>query len=526
MKSTGLHKILSYNIFNRHRFIVFLLLLSLFGCTYAGDKSENVRAPAVAGRFYPGSASELTIAVDDFLGRVPDQKIKGKLIALVSPHAGYVYSGQTAAYSFQLLKDKNIDTVILIGNSHNTLLDKGAVYTKGSFKTPLGNVPIDEKLAASLINKTDLLEKNTYPHKPEHSLEVELPFLQRTLKEFKFVPILLSGNFSMDECKRLGNAISEVLNELKLANKTILVCSTDMSHYPAWANANMCDGKALKAIEKFDPVYLKNVISDIMALRISNLACVFCGEEALYTTMYAAKNLGADTVKVLNYSNSGDISGDKSRVVGYGAIALLNSKEKNSVLGSSTRKKEGNVDEFKISEKNQKELLKIARESIKQYLTTRKLPKFDTKDPELSTPRAVFVTLNKNKRLRGCIGTTEPQAPLCEAVSQMAIAAAVQDYRFPKVTLDELDDIHIEISILSPMTRTKNPDDIIPHKHGVVVRSGMSRGGLFLPQVWEHFENKEDFMGELCSQKAGLSRNAWKDPATQLYIFTVFAFEE
>jgi AmmeMemoRadiSam system protein A len=181
--------------------------------------------------------------------------------------------------------------------------------------------------------------------------------------------------------------------------------------------------------------------------------------------------------------------------------------------------------EFSVSEKNRQELLKIARQSIADYLKTEKLTDFNVTDPALKTPAAVFVTLTVHGNLRGCIGTTDAREPLFEAVSHMAVAAAVEDYRFPPVTLDELNTIRLEISVLSPMEPVQSADEIKQNVHGVVVKRD-GRAGLFLPQVWEHFTSKDEFMDELCSQKAGLEPDAWKEPGTGLYVFTVFAFEE
>jgi AmmeMemoRadiSam system protein A len=183
------------------------------------------------------------------------------------------------------------------------------------------------------------------------------------------------------------------------------------------------------------------------------------------------------------------------------------------------------MQQFKINEKNQKELLSLARRSIENYLKTGKEPEYITADPLLNAPAAVFVTLTENKELRGCIGNTVAREPLFKAVIHMAIAAATEDPRFHKVSSSELKDVHIEISVLSPFERVSSPEEIKQNVHGVIVKRGM-RSGLFLPQVWEHFSNKEDFMGELCCQKAGIDPQAWKDPDTELYTFTVVAFEE
>lgn len=493
------------------------------GC---GQAEQDVRPTAVAGQFYPGGAQELQGMVDGFLANVPEQTVSGGVKAILVPHAGYVYSGQTAAYAFMLLKGAPVSTVVIIGNSHHFALDKGAVYTHGAFNTPLGDVKVNEALARRILAASPLLEQNDRAHAPEHSIEVELPFLQRTLGSFTVVPILMKGECGLSDCKSVGEAVASAIKGMGIEKSTLIVESSDMSHYPSWANANMNDSGALKALERFDPPLLQETIKGYMSAGTPNLVCVFCGEESLFTTMYAAKALGARNVQVLHYTNSGDVTNDRSRVVGYSAVAFTSPGEPKTYARITKRQEASmNNNEFSVTPKNQKVLLAMARRSIEQYLKTGKLQKLSVTDPELVKPGAVFVTLTKAGDLRGCIGTTEAHGPLYEAVNQLAVAAAVEDHRFSAVTLAELPTLHIEISVLSPMQRVRSAQEIQMPKHGVVVRRGF-RSGLFLPQVWEHFSTKDDFLSELCEQKAGLDRDAWKDPDTELYVFTVFAFEE
>ena len=184
------------------------------------------------------------------------------------------------------------------------------------------------------------------------------------------------------------------------------------------------------------------------------------------------------------------------------------------------------MSEFSISKGAQETLLKLAGKAIEEYLKNRKVVDFSADgNDEIVQPAAVFVTLTQNKNLRGCIGTIEPEYPLYEAVIRMSISAAFHDSRFFPLTLEELPKTKVEISVLSPMEKVKNPDEIIQNKHGALVQKN-GRSGLFLPQVWEHFDSKEDFMNELCTQKAGISQNCWKDGSAELFIFTVFSFEE
>lgn len=486
-------------------------------------EAKDIREPAVAGQFYTLNPKLLSLEISNYLRKVPPQKIDGKVIALMVPHAGYIYSGQTAAYSYKIISDvseKEFQTVIIIGNSHNYYLKKGAVYNKGRWRTPLGDVEIDEKLAEALLKNSNLLESNLIAHIPEHSLEVQLPFLQMTLKNFKIVPILLSGVFSLKDCEKLAMDIATAIKNS--GKKTLILASSDMSHFPTDRDARVVDLAALKAIESFNVEKLAANIDESMSKGYRNLSCVLCGQEAVYTTMYCAKLLGADKAVVLNYSNSSDVSGDKSRVVGYGAVAFVKTEVGSRKTEIRGQKQNG---EFMISEKNQKFLLELARKSITEYLSGKKSTTPTTDDPELTQPSSVFVTLTQNNRLRGCIGNPGVQKPLIEAVREMAIAAATEDPRFPKLTPQELKNTKIEISILSPMRRVKSADEIKQNIHGVVVRKGI-RSGLFLPQVWEHFSTKEEFLSELCWQKAGLEPAAWKDSSTELYVFTVFKFEE
>ncbi|MDI6640721.1 MAG: AmmeMemoRadiSam system protein B [Elusimicrobiota bacterium] len=497
---------------------IFLVLIMTGSACSKIDESREIRKPAVEGQFYPADKVELVQMIDNFIANVPKKKISDELLGIIVPHAGYVFSGQVAAYGFKLLEDAQPEIVILIGQSHYLRLSKAAVYDGGGFQTPLGIVPVDRDFVRELVKSSEMIESTNRVHQPEHSLEVELPFLQVVLKRpsphFKIVPILVS-QFSLEQCEQIATEIVNTIKKRK--SKVMFVISTDMSHYPEYKIANEVDSQALKSLEKYDPHLVEATSKKLLAKGYRNLSCVFCGEQAVITGMYATKLLGGDKIEIVKYANSGDVPvyGDKGRVVGYCAVAFL----------KTSKKEEKKMAEFLISPKNQKILLELARKTIKEYLQLKKILPYETFDSELTTPAAVFVTLHIDHQLRGCIGTTVPQLPLYQAVQQMAVAAAFEDYRFRPVSEDELKKIKIEISVLSPMTKVKTADEIKPNLHGVVVRRG-GRSGLFLPQVWEQIPKKEDFLSELCYQKAGLNPDAWQDSDTELYIFTVFAFEE
>jgi AmmeMemoRadiSam system protein B/AmmeMemoRadiSam system protein A len=482
------------------------------------------RQPAVAGQFYPAESTELKNTIKSYFDKIKDlPQPEGEILGLISPHAGYIFSGQVAAYTYKFLSQYKLDNpiVILIGQSHYFYLSKATLYSKDSFLTPLGEVKLEKNLITELLKNKDLFIDDPQAHLPEHSLEVQLPFLQYIYSNnFTIVPILVS-RFDYDKSFRVASVISETIKNYKTKRKIIVICSTDMSHYPKYDDAVKIDNQAIELVKKYDPKKYFDEIPKLEQTKMANLHCVFCGETAVGITMITTKLFGGDKVLVLKYANSGDVQlySDKSRVVGYTSIAFIKSV---SIKEGQKSMKET---EFKISEENQKILLSLARKAIEEYLKTGKVLEYKTDNKELLTPSAVFVTLTERGQLRGCIGTTFPQYPLYQAVINMAIAAATEDPRFPPVNLDELKDIKIEISILSPLKRVFSYKDIKEKVHGVVVRRE-GRSGLFLPQVWEQIPKKEEFLSQLCWSKAGLPPNAWQDPKTELYVFTVFAFEE
>jgi hypothetical protein len=281
-----------------------------------------------------------------------------------------------------------------------------------------------------------------------------------------------------------------------------------MTHYPPYDIANKIDKQTLSLIEGMDIKKLVNWLNKPH----DKCSTLLCGSGAVLTLMLVAKKFGIERATILNYANSGDVPviGDKSRVVGYGAVIFIQKEEKAMVL----------------SDEEKQILLKIARNTVETYVKSRKIPKIDVDDyPNLKQEVGVFVTLNKNKQLRGCIGYIRPIAPLAQAVSKMAIAAATEDPRFSPVTPDELKDIKIEITVLSELIRINNIEQIEVGKHGLYIVKGFN-SGLLLPQVaTEHGWNREEFLVHTC-YKAGLPPNAWKEKDTEIFIFTGSIFHE
>lgn len=284
---------------------------------------ERVRKPAVAGYFYPKDKKELTKTVDDFILSVKQKQIAGKILGLMSPHAGYVFSGQVAAYSYRQIKDKNYDTVIILGPSHHVYLRGASAGNWDAYATPLGKVKVNKEIVNALLSTGAPFHFVEQAHIREHSIETQIPFLQRVLKNFDIVPIVM-GTPSLTDCEKISKALSKIVGK----KNVLFVASSDMSHFPDYANANKVDRKTLSVIEKFDPGLVFNLEKKFLKEGMPNLSTALCGLSSVITLMMTVKQLGGDSVKILHYANSGDVTihGRKEtrRVVGYGAVAFYN----------------------------------------------------------------------------------------------------------------------------------------------------------------------------------------------------------
>lgn len=456
----------------------FFLLISPLsvGCT------ENSKEPSVAGTFYPADAKELQKMVEEFLSKAEKIQTEGRPIALISPHAGYIFSGQVAAYGYKNIKGSDIKKVVLIGPSHHIAFKGASVYTKGSFRTPLGNIKINEKLAGDLLNENSDVRFYPEAYEKEHSIEVQLPFLQTVLKDFTIVPILI-GSPTRQTFEHLTLRLIEILDK-----NTLLVVSTDLSHYHDYLTAKEMDSKVIATVERL------SVIDTERLLRTGEAE--LCGGYPVLIALEVARRAGANMGVLLNYANSGDVTGDRSKVVGYASIGLYKSP---------------------LTEEEKRELLNLARNAISEYVTNGKVPEVEMKNPKLKADGAVFVTVKRNGSLRGCIGHIQPTMPLYQSVIKNAIAACSSDRRFPPMKKDELKDMDVEVSVLSPLEPLKDVRNIQVGKHGLIIVKGM-QSGLLLPQVATEFGwDRETFLEHLCS-KAGLPKDSWKD--AELYTFT------
>jgi hypothetical protein len=481
----------------------------------------EVRKPAVAGQFYPDDAEQLSIIIDVFLAQAEEGGTEGpEPIAIIVPHAGYVFSGQVAAYAFKQVEEVDYEAIVVVGTNHSAPgFRKVSVYAEGAFETPLGLVPVDTELAKALIAADERIVFDRGVHRDEHSIEVELPFLQKLCPGQAIVPVIV-GEPSPENCQALSEALAEVLS----GKKALIVASSDLSHYPTYDDACRVDMATLAAIETMDPQQLTETISQYMSEGIPELYTLCCGEGPIRVAMMAAKKLGANQATVLKYANSGDTPfGDRDRVVGYGAVMFWKGQGNltSFVLPSPPSPPQEPVP---LNSNERDELLVIARQTIAQFLETGTVPHFEVSEPNLFQERGCFVTLKNHGELRGCIGHLVPQRPLYLTVQNVAISAAINDPRFSPVTREELKDISIEISVLSPIEPIADVSEIQVGRHGLVIVQRQNQGVL-LPQVpTEQDWDRDEFLRQICL-KAGLPEDAWQEEA-QLYVFTAEVFGE
>ncbi|MFB3779024.1 MAG: AmmeMemoRadiSam system protein B [Bryobacteraceae bacterium] len=485
-----------------------LCFLLLFACLQAACQAQpaRTRPAANAGAFYPADPRELASMIDGFLARAKPPEIKD-VVALVAPHAGYVYSGGVAAHSYALLKGRKVERVVIISPSHVESFPFSAIYDGAAYSTPLGQVAVDTAFAARLAKSSKLIQISGRGHNPgrdraEHAVEVQVPFLQRVLGQFKIVPIVMGGQ-DYEACRALGLALAKNIQ----GPDTVIVASSDLSHYHPYDEAAKMDRKTLRAIEEWD--YFS------MLRNFEERVWEACGGGPIVAAMIAAERLGARQAKLLAYANSGDTAGDRSRVVGYGAVAIYRS------AGAAAAEQR-----FTLGEAERQELFHIARSSVEYAVKNHKMPGDPgTKLETLAQERGAFVTLKEHGELRGCIGYSAPLKPLALTVRDVAAFAAVNDSRFQPVSAQELGLLEYEISVLSPLRHVLDVNEIQVGKHGLVMKQGR-REGLLLPQVpVEQGWDRETFLEQTCV-KAGLLRDCWKDERTDIFSFTALVLEE
>lgn len=489
-----------------------------------GDMSDSdtayVRPAAVAGQFYPGSPSELAKTIAGLFSQSPKPKISGKPVAVISPHAGYVYSGPIAAKGYKILEGEEFSTVIVISPSHMVGFEGVSAFAGKAYTTPLGEIPIDRELTEKIASGSNVISVSNMAHliggmRSEHALEVQLPFLQTTLGKFRLVAMIM-GDQEPETCGALGKAIADAI---KGRDDVLIVASSDLSHFYDSKKAKKLDTVLIDDVKAFDSRKLEE---DLAARKTEA-----CGGGPIVAAMIAAKELGADSVEITGYGDSGDETGDKSSVVGY-LSALIYKSGGSKAYNLDTGEEEilnnpASGVQFGLSQADKEMLLGIAIQSITAELDNKDMLFSDGMSVPLNEKRGAFVTLTIGGRLRGCIGTFVADDPLYRTIARMATEAAFSDPRFSPVGKHELDSLDIEISVLTPMKRIYDPQAVEVGRDGLYIRQGMF-SGVLLPQVpVEYGWDRAKFLEQTCL-KAGLPPDAWKSGRAELYTFQAEIF--
>ncbi len=490
--------------------------MKLFNHKSSGSESRfsGAREPSVAGQFYPGDKKALASMIERLLAAAPDSPaLPGPVRAMICPHAGYAYSGAVAAANYKRLQPGQVTRVVIMAPGHFTLLHGASLGNFSAFRTPLGDVPVDTEAAAGLC-RCPLVTDQPDAHVREHSLEVQLPFLQKILGSFSLVPMVV-GELSAAERDTLAGALLPLWDE-----HTLIVASSDFCHYGQHFDFEPFGRTDRESIAQLD----REGIDRILALDAAGFddymdrtRNTICGRVPISVLLRLARRCSVPSTVLAAYALSGDIENDYEHSVSYAAIALGgNGGPAPDAAGSEP---------FSAAEKSA--LLRLARQAMEQAIVKRvRKPEVDTRrlPPRLVENGAAFVTLTEGGQLRGCIGSIEADEPLALNVAHNAISAATGDPRFVPVGAEELPRIHIEINVLKPPFRIHGIAEFVHGKHGIILEKN-GRRALFLPEVMvEQRWTPEETLVHLCL-KAGLPRDAWRSNCT-LYCFETEAFGE
>ena len=468
------------------------------------NQNKENREAAFAGKFYPGTKQALLFKLEELFEQAKKPIAgQGGLRAIIAPHAGYIFSGEVAASAYnQIPANASYKRIFVLASSHRFHFGGASVYNRGNYVTPLGEIKVDQKLAYELIDSSPVFFAHTEAHLSEHSLEVQLPFLQHRLGDnMLLVPIIL-GTGNAADCKKIADVLRPWFTP-----ENLFVISTDFSHYPEYADANKVDYLTARAICRNQPEQLLEVLEENKEMKIKNLATSLCGWTSVLTLLYLTEKEKFQYKKT-DYRNSGDARtyGEKDQVVGYWAISVFNEPES-----------------FQISEEEKQELLAKARSSIKKFLETGKKgePEPPVSDGILNDTAGVFVSIYVKNELRGCIGSFAAEDTLNDQIQSLAVSAAC-DRRFENIQVEDLEHMELEISVLSPLKKIESPEEIELGKHGIYIKKGCNTG-TFLPQVatktgW----NLEEFLGHCSRDKAGLGWDGWK--SADLYTYEAYIF--
>jgi AmmeMemoRadiSam system protein B/AmmeMemoRadiSam system protein A len=496
-----------YNLLYFSTFTAILFVISTCNAQQPLDPAD--RQAVFAGSFYPASKHALESQLQRLFQTARAAQTEGKVQSLIVPHAGYDYSGVVAASGYKSIPaDTPYENIFIIASSHREQFNGFSIYPSGSYVTPLGKAKVNSEIASSLISDNRDIIYNEKAHDREHSIEVQIPYIQYHFKELPPIVPIVMGSSSLAGARELATALMPYFKP-----ENLFIISSDFSHYPSYNEAIRIDKKTADAILTKDPETFYNALRKSNSEGVRNLATPSCGWSSIMTMLYMADRREDMGLLPVLYQNSGDSKiGDKERVVGYWAIA-----------GQIVTPDESS---FELNKNDKELLLDISKATLESYLNDGTLYRISKKElsPNLKQPSGAFVSLYIGDRLRGCIGNFAPEKALYEVVQEMTLAAATQDSRFAPVEPPELPYISIEISVLTPLQKISSIDEFQLDRHGIyMTKDGHS--GTFLPQVAKETGwSKEDFLGHCSRDKAGLGWEGWKE--AELYVYEAIVFGE
>jgi MEMO1 family protein len=499
--------------------VIFILLLSISAImeTFSQNKASD-RQPVAAGSFYPGNKDSLEKELTALFKECKKTEQNSTVRAIICPHAGYIYSGKIAAAAFSAIPQNSLfKNIFIIGSSHVMSFSGASVYSSGDFITPLGKIKVNNEIAQELIGRNKVFEFPNAAHIQEHSIEVQLPFIQYYFKNTPLIVPIIIGTNNEKTIKQIAEAVRPWFT-----SDNLFIISSDFSHYPAYNDAINTDKLTALSITSGDPdTFLKTLRSN-SEKQIDGLATSMCGWTSGLTLLYLIEGNSKPKLKfnLIDYCNSGDyINGDKKQVVGYHAIELkeeLPKKGNNQGAGKS----------FSFTPEETKLLFTIAKNAIKSGFNNTVKANIDENSipDKFKSPMGAFVTLKINGLLRGCIGRFVSEDPLYKVVEASALSSAFEDPRFSPLTKEEFSKTEMEITVLGPLKQIHNIKEIVLGKHGIYIKKGIWSGTM-LPQVAiENNWTVEQFLGYTSRDKAGIGWDGWKD--AELFIYEGVVLED
>jgi AmmeMemoRadiSam system protein B/AmmeMemoRadiSam system protein A len=467
------------------------------------------RQPAFAGTFYPATKTALESQLKELFSAARPADLTGKVQVLIVPHAGYDYSGVVAASGYKTIPaETEYKNIFIIASSHREQFNGVSAYSIGNYITPLGEVTVNREIANALIRGNKNIVYYERAHDREHSIEVQLPYLQYHFKKLPPIVPLVMGTSSLASARELATALLPYFTP-----ENLFIISSDFSHYPSYKDAVRIDKRTCDAILTKDPEMFYNTLRKIGGESVKNLVTPSCGWSSIMTMLYMADRREDLELSPVRYGNSGDANiGDKERVVGYWSIAGHEIPPENRP--------------FALNDKEKETLLDISRSTLETYIKTGTLATLPAEEltSTLKQPCGAFVSLYMGGRLRGCIGNFAPDKPLYAVIQEMTLAAATHDNRFAPVESTELPYISIEISVLAPLQKINSIDEFKLGTQGIYMTKD-GRSGTYLPQVAQQTGWSPEELFEHCArEKAGLGPDGWKK--ADLYVYEAIVFGE